>query len=155
MDILKKSLGIALVLAAAWGICGGKSFAEAAGGAPRERKADSSPVQALEALKKAYQEENLEAFFAHVVSDPVFNTTELKQRLTERFAHASDIDLIFHVDHELPEKDHTLVKTHWQRRFTNDAGHVETAEGTAHLVFARSGPGGPYKLLNIREDDPF
>ena len=162
MDLLtarKNAVGgavLALAVAAATLGWGGSSSAEASGSAPHARERGSSPSQALEAIRKAYQEENLEAFFAQVAADPYFNSTELKQRLTDRFAHASEIELIFHVDHELPENDRTLVKTRWQRRWTaGGTGSVETAEGKAHLIFSRSGPDGPWKLLGIREDDPF
>lgn len=130
--------------------------AQAAGGTPVREDRVRGPLAALESLRKAYSEENTDAFFSNVHENAIFNTTDLKQRLADQFSHTGDIDLRFFTGKELAEGDKTLLRVRWQKRFTrNSTGEVAVEEGVTDFIFSKSAQDRSYKLVNIQKDDPF
>lgn len=123
------------------------SGAEIPGDAARGAK------EALESLRKAYEEKNIQGFFLQIGDEAYLDDADLREALASRFRSSSHIELRIYADHTLKENDKVLLKTHWQRRHTDDdTGRIETGEGLAQFVFSlEEAP----KLLDIQGDSPF
>ncbi len=149
---MKKNILAAIVLGAA--VWAGGSLAWSSGTAPERSGIESGAKETLEVLRQAYIDRDLETFFKSVGERPFFSDLDLRARLSQRFRDFSQIELNLSVDHALSENDKVLLKARWQRRVVrNGNGNVETAQGTAELIFWTGKD--RCKLVDIKGDSPF
>lgn len=109
--------------------------------------------KALDSLKNAYLEKNLEAFFSGVSEQAYFNEADLKISFAKKFSEFNVIDIRIFEDNSLRENDKVDLKTHWQKRSVrNSTGKIEVTQGKAEFIFDVK---ENTELLNIRGDSPF
>jgi len=110
-------------------------------------------TQALEQLRQAYVERNAQEFFKWVSDTPYFNWQDLKFQIVRHFSDFGQIDLVWVVNESLTEGNKVLLKTHWRKRWVNNAtGVVELAEGDTQFVFVTKKNA---KLIDIKGNSPF
>lgn len=109
--------------------------------------------QALESLRYAYTERDIEGFFQQVSDKPCFNSLELKSNISSQFNNFDTIDLNIVTDNTLPSHDKILINTHWQKRMLNQrTGKLQTSEGNAQFIFKVKQKA---KLVDIKQNSPF
>ncbi len=109
---------------------------------------------ALEQMRMAYTENNLDHFFGNVSESPSLNHTDLKFRAAKSFKDFNQTELRITVDHALTENDKVFLKTHWQKRaVSRSSGSSQTSSGDAGFTFKIEE--NDAKLIQISGDSPF
>ena len=117
------------------------------------RAAENKAKEALEALRAAYTQGSQDHFFRGVHEQPYFSYNDLKSNVTSHLTKQGQMDLLFFTDRVLSEKDKVAIKTHWQKRFVDNAtGSVAKNEGHAEFIFVVNESA---QLVDIRGDNPF
>lgn len=139
---------------------GFEADAIASGSTPPERRnSPKSQMQAkaedaLEELRVAYNENNLDSFFGSVSDTSNLNWMDLRSRTERTFKDFNQADLRISVNHVLTENDKVFLKTRWQRRAVNrNTGAVQTSSGDAGFTFQIEEDSA--KLIQISGDSPF
>ncbi len=136
------------------GLISGPGFVTgAAGENAAQWSVEEKAEDALESLKQAYLEQDLETFFEGVSDGAYFNATDLKFKMRQISNDFSPEDLNLVVDHSLIEKEKVVLQTHWQRRrVSKSSGSVQLDSGQADFIFLVEDKA---ELIQIRGSSPF
>lgn len=103
--------------------------------------------QALEAVRQAYVDQDMEAVLSHVDRRYYPDVSRLRRALYEDREVMSQVRLDFNVDQEIAGEDSTLITVRWNRGWTVTATGVPAlASGRAEFQFRR----GDGHLIDIR-----
>ncbi len=134
-------------------------FLLAMGQAPPESQErwakEDRAAQALEALRRAYEDRDFSGFFHGVSEDYRQGETDLRSDLADERGSISSVDLHFTANQTVVEGDKAAIQVRWKKR-TMDAqsGQPALTEGSAEFVFQLT-PDGKALLLDIRGQSPF
>ena len=112
-------------------------------------------AQALETLRRTYEDRDFAGFFHGVSEDYRQGETDLRSDLADERSSISAVDMRFTASQTVVEGDKAAIQVRWKKR-TMDArtGQPALSEGSAEFVFQFTADEKTL-LLDIRGQSPF